>query len=147
MAQTRSELASIKAKELKKQFDAYKGKTLKEIKKLTGMEFKAVYSSAVGSKTYETTVLAHDHEFHVMCTIYNKALVAVFINSDFVGKPYKDEVVVRCYYHTHLFDTLTKAKRFYQECAAWSDGSELERYTNILQDLASGKQYASDGVQ
>ena len=51
-----------------------------------------------------------------------------------------------CYGKEKVFETREEAVRFYSECACWSEGSEKERYMNIILDLLNGETVATDGV-
>lgn len=56
-----------------------------------------------------------------------------------------DIVTVRCYYEEEKMER-DKAIKLYKECFACSDGSEKERYAEILFDLMDGKDYCDDKV-
>lgn len=57
----------------------------------------------------------------------------------------KNKVTIYCYYKETQMDR-DKAIAFYREAAACSDGSEKERYMEILMDLYAGLDYCSDKV-
>lgn len=51
-----------------------------------------------------------------------------------------------CYGEKKTFKTREEALQFYCECASWCEGSEKERYMNIVLELLAGKTVATDGV-
>lgn len=55
-------------------------------------------------------------------------------------------VIVHNYGKDRTFDDRQEAIDFYEECVLGSEGSERERYVEILIDLRSGKTYCSDKV-
>ena len=55
----------------------------------------------------------------------------------------KDIVTITCYGQTEKMER-KKALKFYRECASFSEGSEHERYCNIILDLLDGKSVAHD---
>jgi hypothetical protein len=143
MQETRSQMAKGKVSSLLKEFNQYKNKTLKEIEKLTKMKFIKKFKTS--AEFYSTTFTEWDHKFEVTLAVDKEKKVCLpMINSNFIGKPQGNEVVVKCYSHTELFDNKNVAIREYEEAAAWSDGCERERYLNILDDLYSDKVYCSD---
>ena len=46
-----------------------------------------------------------------------------------------EKTYVACYYGVDVFTSRENAKKFYTECFYGSEGSEHERYANILVDL------------
>jgi len=54
-----------------------------------------------------------------------------------------DLVKITCYGKTEMMER-DKAIKFYRECADWSEGSERERYVNVLFDLMDGLSEAKD---
>lgn len=56
-------------------------------------------------------------------------------------------VTVRCYGKEDTFDCRKDAVDFYTRALLGSEGSEHERYSNVLTDLMLGKDYATDGVE
>ncbi len=54
-------------------------------------------------------------------------------------------ITVRCYYKEEKL-TKTDAYKKYREAYECSDGSEKERYMEVLMDLADGKDYCDDKV-
>lgn len=57
----------------------------------------------------------------------------------------EDKVVVLCYGQRETWKTRQDALRFYKECAEMTEGSERERYVNIVFDLMDNKSFCSDG--
>ncbi len=55
-------------------------------------------------------------------------------------------VIVHNYGEDRTFDDRQEAIDFYEECVLGSEGSERDRYVEILIDLRSGKTYCSDKV-
>ena len=53
-------------------------------------------------------------------------------------------VIVHNYGKDRTFDDRQEAIDFYEECVLGSEGSERDRYVEILIDLRSGKTYCSD---
>ena len=53
-------------------------------------------------------------------------------------------VIVHSYGKDRTFDDRQEAIDFYEECVLGSEGSERDRYVEILIDLRSGKTYCSD---
>ena len=53
-------------------------------------------------------------------------------------------VIVHNYGKDRTFDDRKEAIDFYEECVLGSEGSERDRYVEILIDLRSGKTYCSD---
>lgn len=58
----------------------------------------------------------------------------------------KNKIEVICYGKSRFYEKRTDAIRFFKECADCSEGSERERYLNILMDLYEGKTKCTDGV-
>ncbi len=56
----------------------------------------------------------------------------------------KDMVTITCYGETATMER-SKAIDFYEECIAGSDGSERNRYINIVISLKQGLTEVSDG--
>lgn len=56
----------------------------------------------------------------------------------------KKTVTIKCYGSETVMQRTDAIKEF-REAAAWSEGSEKERYMNILMDLYDGKDYCTDG--
>ena len=56
-----------------------------------------------------------------------------------------DDVVTVCYGERKEWDTREEAIRFFKEGMACSEGSERERYTNIVLALEAGEKEATDG--
>lgn len=54
-----------------------------------------------------------------------------------------DKVIITCYGKTEIMDR-RKAMAFYRDCANNSEGSERERYVNILFGLMDGFREVSD---
>ena len=54
-----------------------------------------------------------------------------------------DKVKITCYGVTSMMER-KEAIKFYRECADWSEGSERERYVNILFGLMDGLNEVSD---
>lgn len=54
-----------------------------------------------------------------------------------------DKVKITCYGKTEIMER-SKAMKFYREAADWSEGSERERYVNILFGLMDGLNEVSD---
>lgn len=52
-----------------------------------------------------------------------------------------------CYNGLSVWKSKQEAIKFYKECAAWSEGSEKERYTIILLDLMDGANFAVDNYE
>lgn len=59
----------------------------------------------------------------------------------------KEEITTVCYGRIDKWDDRTKAVKYFYECALFSDGSEKERYTNIMMDLMAGVNFATDGSE
>lgn len=55
-----------------------------------------------------------------------------------------EKIICKCYGTEQEFSSRSKAKKFYLECIAWSEGAERDRYVNILLDLEDGKNYCTD---
>lgn len=55
-------------------------------------------------------------------------------------------VTTICYGKKKEWATRKEATKFFTECALWSDGSEKERYMNILLELSIGNDICTDGV-
>lgn len=58
----------------------------------------------------------------------------------------KDIVTIICYGKTEQMER-EKAKEFYLNCMANSEGSERNRYTNIYLDLVAGLSVCTDGEE
>ena len=58
----------------------------------------------------------------------------------------KDIVTIICYGDIERKER-SEAIKFYKECAYACDGSEKERYSNVLLDLMDGRKLAWDGVE
>lgn len=56
-----------------------------------------------------------------------------------------DDVVTVCYGERKEWDTRAEAIQFFTEAMAGSEGSERERYTNIVLALEAGEKEATDG--
>ena len=56
----------------------------------------------------------------------------------------KDMVKITCYGKTETMER-SNAMKFYREAADWSEGSERERYVNILFGLMDGLSEVDDG--
>lgn len=54
-----------------------------------------------------------------------------------------DKVKITCYGKTETMER-NEAIKFYRECADWSEGSERERYVNILFGLMDGLNEVTD---
>ena len=59
------------------------------------------------------------------------------------GKIDMDKVKITCYGKTEITER-SKAIKFYRDCADHSEGSERERYVNILFGLMDGLNEVSD---
>ena len=55
-------------------------------------------------------------------------------------------VTTICYGKEDKWETREEAMKYFTECACWSEGSEKERYMNIILDLLNGETVATDGV-
>lgn len=58
-----------------------------------------------------------------------------------------EKIKVLCYGTISEYNTRKEAIDLYREGACCSEGSEKERYMNILLDLLDGKNYCTDGVE
>lgn len=56
------------------------------------------------------------------------------------------ECVVICYNRAEVWQSRSKAIRFYIECVYASEGCERERYTSVFLDLMNGATVCRDGV-
>lgn len=56
------------------------------------------------------------------------------------------ECVVICYNQAEVWQSRSLAAAFYAEGVRECDGSEAERYMNVLMDLMDGKAVCHDGV-
>ena len=59
----------------------------------------------------------------------------------------KDDIITICYGHYDKWDSRAEAVKYFFECANASEGSERERYVNIMMKLMSGANIASDGSE
>lgn len=57
----------------------------------------------------------------------------------------KEAIKIICYGQEEIYTDRKKAMQFYMNCADNSEGSERERYINILFDLMDGKSLCTDG--
>ena len=57
----------------------------------------------------------------------------------------KEDITTICYGRIDKWDDRVKAVKYFYECALCSDGSEKERYVNIMMDLMAGANLATDG--
>lgn len=87
-----------------------------------------------------------DTKFEVVITLKNEKVDFYSVDTDFLGIPKGDEVVVRCYYTRELYRNREEAMKFYLGCMCASEGSECDRYSNIYSDLRAGKSFADDGM-
>lgn len=56
------------------------------------------------------------------------------------------KVICKCYGTEQEFSTRQEAVEFFMEGLMCSEGSEQERYANVLSDLWLGKTYCTDGI-
>ena len=56
----------------------------------------------------------------------------------------KRKIVCWCYGDRHLFNTKKEALAFFKDCARNSEGSERDRYMNIIFQLEEGKRNCYD---
>ena len=59
----------------------------------------------------------------------------------------KEDITTICYGHYDKLDSRAEAVKYFYECANASEGSERERYVNIMMKLMSGANVASDGSE
>lgn len=59
----------------------------------------------------------------------------------------KEDITTICYGHYDKWDSRAEAVKYFYECANASEGSERERYVNIMMKLMSGASIASDGSE
>jgi len=57
------------------------------------------------------------------------------------------KVTTSCYGKSRVWESRSDAIRFYNRCAAGSEGHEKERYEAILRKLRGGLDYCSDGCE
>ena len=57
----------------------------------------------------------------------------------------KEDITTICYGQIDKWDSRVDAVKHFYECALCSEGSEKERYTNIMMDLMAGANLATDG--
>lgn len=56
-----------------------------------------------------------------------------------------EQVTCRTYCQDEVFPDRGSAIAFFTECAFGSEGSERDRYMNVLVELCEGKTYCTDG--
>lgn len=56
----------------------------------------------------------------------------------------KKDITVVCYGKAEHWSSREKAKTFYLECMACSEGAERDRYVNIFLQLEAGNNYCVD---
>lgn len=59
----------------------------------------------------------------------------------------KEDITTICYGHIDKWEDRVKAVKHFYECALCSEGSEKERYVNIMMDLMAGANLATDGSE
>lgn len=57
-----------------------------------------------------------------------------------------EKVTTICYGKSREWENREEAVRFYLNCMACSEGSEHERYSNVLMGLMYGDKICTDGV-
>lgn len=54
------------------------------------------------------------------------------------------KVITKCYNKEEVWNNRQTAIKFFISCIENSEGSERERYTNVLMDLLANKNYCTD---
>lgn len=56
----------------------------------------------------------------------------------------KEMITIMCYDNEEIWGDRKEAIDFYLECMSFSDGTERERYSAILEQLMTGNMYCTD---
>lgn len=64
-----------------------------------------------------------------------------------ISKEVNEEITTICYGHIDKWESRAEAIKYFYECALCSEGSEKERYVNIMMGLMTGANPATDGSE
>lgn len=73
--------------------------------------------------------------------------LGLYKDEDDEDKDDEAEIITVCYGKERKWKSRQEAIEFYIEGIAWSEGSERERYTEILLQLEGGSTYCTDGEE